>query len=39
MFNSLNISFDTVGRQEGQPACTKLSDVVLVWLSSGARYK
>jgi len=33
-FNALTL---LVGRQEGYPACKKLSGEVLAWLSSGAR--
>ena len=33
-FNALTL---LVGRQEGHPACKKLSGEVLAWLSSGAR--
>jgi len=39
--NGLGIAFSAltllVGRQEGHPACKKLSGEVLVWYLSGAR--
>jgi len=39
--NGLGIAFSAltllVGRQEGHPACKKLSGKVLVWYLSGAR--